>query len=380
MLKKHINVLLVEDDPGFAFALKSLLNRKPLFTFDLTHLTTVAAAEQLLKNKSFDVIILDLTLPDSHGLDTLTRIRRACSTEAIVVLTGQDQEDLATQALHAGAQDYLIKGEILGRVLSRAIEHSIERARLMYEREDFVATLTHDLKNPLLSSTEAIERMMEQEIGQLNDQQTDLLGHIRTSNNTLLNFIGNLLEVYRFEKDVSTMQFERTNLVQIISNCMKEFAPIAIDKRIQMVQLLPPDETDETVILGDGESLARVFRNLLDNAFKFTPSGGKVQVSLAAQINKVTLVVSDNGPGISKSDQEHLFERFWRGCANSRHTPGTGLGLYLCQQIVSLHKGTITCICKEGKGTAFLVELPINHDCLTPTVENLEPQVVSSNN
>ncbi len=183
-----------------------------------------------------------MTLPDSRGLDTLTRIRRVCNTEAIVVLTGQDQEELATQALQAGAQDYLIKGEILGRVLSRAIEHSIERARLMYEREDFVATLTHDLKNPLLNSTQAIEMMMEQKIGELNGDQHNLLGHIRTSNNTLLSLIGNLLEVYRFEKDVSTMQFERTNLVRIVSNCLNEFAPIATDKRIQMVQDFPREK------------------------------------------------------------------------------------------------------------------------------------------
>ncbi len=362
MYKKHVNVLLIEDDPGFAFALKSLLNRKPLFTFDLTHLTTVTSAEQLLQKACFDVIILDLTLPDSRGLDTLTRIKRASATEAIVVLTGQDQEQLAIQALHAGAQDYLVKGEILGRVLSRAIEHSIERARLMHEREDFVATLTHDLKNPLINSTQAIEMMMNKTMGKLNVEQNNLLGHIRTSNNTLLSLIGNLLEVYRFEKDVSSMQFERTDLVQLVSTCMNEFAPIATDKRIQMVQDLPDVEAECTTIFADSDSLARVFRNLLDNAFKFTPSGGRVQISLAAQENKVTLEVSDNGPGISDSDREHLFERFWRGCSNSRHTPGTGLGLYLCHQIVSLHKGTIICTGNEGKGTAFRVELPTSQD------------------
>lgn len=356
MSKKHLAILLIEDDPTFASALQALLKRKSIFSFDCSHATTLEDTNAIINQKQFDVILLDLTLPDSKGIETLNAVRRRGYACPVIILTGQDEEDLGIQAMKAGAQDYLIKGEIDGRLLSRAITHAIERARLIYEREDFLATLTHDLKNPLIGANRVIELLAEEKIGKLNEEQINLLFHIKNSNWTLLTLIGNLLEVYRFEKDLATLYFEHTNLMQIVNNCMREIAPIASDRNIQVLADIP--DNSEAVVLADCDSLTRVLRNLLDNALKYTPTGGEVKVSLSSSADRVLLKVSDTGPGIPEEDRKHLFERFWRGRASRRHTPGTGLGLYLCQQIVSLHKGTISCTCPADKGTSFLVELP----------------------
>lgn len=356
MSKKHLEILLVEDDPTFASALLALLKRKSIFSFNFAHATTFEDADAILSQKQVDVILLDLTLPDVKGIDTLHAVRRKSNACPVIILTGQDEEDLGVQAMKAGAQDYLIKGEIDGRLLSRAITHAIERARLIYEREDFVATLTHDLKNPLIGANRVIELLAERKIGDLNDEQVNLLTHIKNSNWTLLTLIGNLLEVYRFEKDLATLYFEHTNLMQIVNNCMKEIAPIASDRNIKVLQDIP--EEHDAVIMADADSLSRVLRNLLDNALKYTPTGGEVKVSLASSPDSIMLKVTDTGPGIPEEDRKHLFERFWRGRASRRHTPGTGLGLYLCQQIVSLHKGKISCDCPNDNGTSFVVELP----------------------
>ncbi|MBX9947594.1 MAG: hybrid sensor histidine kinase/response regulator [Candidatus Obscuribacterales bacterium] len=356
MSKKHLAILLIEDDPTFASALQALLKRKSIFSFDCSHATTLEDTNAIINQKQFDVILLDLTLPDSKGIETLNAVRRRGYACPVIILTGQDEEDLGIQAMKAGAQDYLIKGEIDGRLLSRAITHAIERARLIYEREDFLATLTHDLKNPLIGANRVIELLAEEKLGALNEEQINLLFHIKNSNWTLLTLIGNLLEVYRFEKDLATLYFEHTNLMQIVNNCMREIAPIASDRNIQVLADIP--DNSEAVVLADCDSLTRVLRNLLDNALKYTPTGGEVKVSLSSSADRVLLKVSDTGPGIPEEDRKHLFERFWRGRASRRHTPGTGLGLYLCQQIVSLHKGTISCTCPADKGTSFLVELP----------------------
>lgn len=356
MSKKHLEILLIEDDPTFASALQALLRRKSIFTFECAHAATFEDADLIMSLRQFDVILLDLTLPDIQGIETLHAVRRRGYACPVIILTGQDEEDLGVQAMKAGAQDYLIKGEIDGRLLSRAITHAIERARLIYEREDFLATLTHDLKNPLIGANRVIELMAEEKIGKLNDEQINLLFHIKNSNWTLLTLIGNLLEVYRFEKDLATLYFEHTNLMQIINTCMKEIAPIASDRNIQVLKEMP--ENPEALVLADADSLTRVLRNLLDNALKYTPTGGEVKVSLSSSADSVTLKVSDTGPGIPEEDRKHLFERFWRGRASRRHTPGTGLGLYLCQQIVTMHKGTISCACPSEMGTSFLVELP----------------------
>lgn len=356
MSKKYLNILLVEDDQGFAAALHALLKRKAVFEFDYLHADNLFNAEEILLQNRFDIILLDLTLPDCQGMETLVRLRKSANSCPIIILTGRDEEDLGIQAIENGAQDYLIKGEIDGRLLSRSIQHAIERARLLFEREDFIATLTHDLKNPLIGANRVLELLAEQKLGNLNLEQINLLLHIKNSNWTLLTLIGNLLEVYRFEKDLATLYFEHTNLIGIVNACMKEIAPIANDRDIKISE--EPDNLTEAIVLADADSLRRVLRNLLDNALKYTPSGGEVRISLRAKEDRFLLKVSDTGPGISDEDRKHLFERFWRGRASRRHTPGTGLGLYLCQQIVNLHKGTITCTSPDNAGTAFLVELP----------------------
>jgi signal transduction histidine kinase len=355
MSKKHLNILLVEDDQGFAAALHALLKRKAVFDFDYLHADNLLDAEDTLLQNRFDIILLDLTLPDCQGMDTLIRLRKSAGSCPVIILTGRDEEDLGIQAIENGAQDYLIKGEIDGRLLSRAIQHAIERARLLFEREDFIATLTHDLKNPLIGANRVLELLAEQKLGKLNAEQINLLTHIKNSNWTLLTLIGNLLEVYRFEKDLATLYFEHTNLIGIVNTCMNEIAPIADDRDIK---ILKDSDIEEAIVFADADSLRRVLRNLLDNALKYTPSGGEVKIILRAEEDRFLLKVSDNGPGISDEDRKHLFERFWRGRASRRHTPGTGLGLYLCQKIVNLHKGTISCTSPNGTGTAFLVELP----------------------
>src|SRR5882672_2869389 len=106
MATRHLKILLVEDDIGFAFSLRALLDRKASFTFEFVHKTSVSDSEKQLRNAHFDVILLDLSLPDSKGLATLASIRKLSRSSPIIILTGQDQEDLGVQSMHAGAQDY----------------------------------------------------------------------------------------------------------------------------------------------------------------------------------------------------------------------------------------------------------------------------------
>jgi signal transduction histidine kinase len=365
-LSKFLRLLLVEDDATFAVAIEAALSRNSTFDVECVKAKSLHEASVIIvrssvarkAGESIDVILLDLNLPDSQGLNTFIEMRNTCAGIPIIVLTGRDDEKLAVTAMQQGAQDYLVKGDIEGRTLSRAIRYAVERARILAEREDFVATLSHDLKGPLQGANRILGLMVKGDLGSLSDEQTEMLRRLSESNDTLLEMISNLLEVYRYDRDLHSISFQHTNLVNIVNRCTDEVSHLARDRAIAIKREVFDGAEDEIAIMADASSIARVVRNLLDNALKFTPRGGTVTIKVEKGEEKVRLAVCDTGPGISEEDRRYLFERFYRGANGRGYSRSTGLGLYLCKQIVHYHNGTIQCHPGDGAGSSFLLEFP----------------------
>src|ERR1700734_1620850 len=140
MNKKPLQVLLVEDNAGDARLLREMFSKEPVGSFVLTHLTHMRDAEVRLAAGGVDIVLLDMGLPDGHGLDTLRRARAAAPEVVMIVMTGLEDEELAAAAMKEGAQDYLIKGQVENRALPRALRHAIERQRMQVE-SDLLRTL-----------------------------------------------------------------------------------------------------------------------------------------------------------------------------------------------------------------------------------------------
>ncbi len=233
-----------------------------------------------------------------------------------------------------------------------------ERARRIHQleqREDFTATLTHDLKNPLIGASRILTLFLEGTIGTLTDEQHQLMAQLHTSNTRLLAMINKLLDVYRLDKAVDRLCLETMDLVRLVKGCLDDMSHLAHSHKVKLQADLPVMLTARI----DSFSIRRVLYNLLDNAIKFSPNGGCVQVKLEHSGNNVLLTVSDNGRGIAVTDQDKLFQRFWHGGEGNQYEPGTGLGLYICKQIVDSHGGEITCQSASGAGTTFTVTLPV---------------------
>src|SRR5882757_4988044 len=154
MSRKPIKVLLlVEDNQGDARLLQEMLNERSLNGTEVSHVTTMSDAESHLAKHVVDIIVLDLGLPDTQGVEAIRRAHAAAPRVPLVVLTGLDDESLAAQALQEGAQDYLIKDQIETRGLMRALRHAIERKRMERLKDEFVSTVSHELRTPLTSSS-----------------------------------------------------------------------------------------------------------------------------------------------------------------------------------------------------------------------------------
>ncbi len=234
-----------------------------------------------------------------------------------------------------------------------------ERRRLIQQREDFVATLVHDLKTPLLGAEKTLESMINGLVGDLDAGQSDVLGMLKRSNQQLLSMVQNLIEFYHYDSNTAETQFEEVDIGELLIICVDELFALAQQKEIMLTAKVP----DRLPTLhGDQLGLKRVFINLIDNAIKFSRKGAQVELYAKKKRDHIEVRVRDTGMGIEESDQAQLFQRFFRGERGKRFAVGTGLGLYLCKKIVTDHGGTIEVISKEGQGSTFIVNLPINQN------------------
>jgi len=160
MKEKALRVLLVEDNAGDARLLREMFSKEKPDSFELTHLLRMSEAVVHLGKGEVDIVLLDMGLPDEHGLDTVRRAHAVAPGIPVIVLTGLDDELLAAEAMKEGAQDYLIKGQIENRALPRALRHAIERHRMQTEtdlirtqqlqfKDEFLSHVSHELRSPL---------------------------------------------------------------------------------------------------------------------------------------------------------------------------------------------------------------------------------------
>lgn len=217
-------------------------------------------------------------------------------------------------------------------------------------RDDFIATLTHDMRTPLLAAIQTLKFFLEGAIGELDDKQKVLLSTMLQSNEDLLGLVNALLEVYRFESGKLTLCKTAFSVKDLVEQCYSELKPLAEKKNIDFSVIFELE--DNLHILADRAEIKRVITNLCGNALNYTNKNGIVKVLAKAQCGDFIFSVADNGNGIPQSDIPNLFKRFSQGTARKRST-GTGLGLYLSRQIIEAHNGKIWVDSKVDKGSEF---------------------------
>lgn len=217
-------------------------------------------------------------------------------------------------------------------------------------RDDFIATLTHDLRTPLLAAIQTLKFFLDGSIGPLEEKQKVLLATMQKSNEDLLGLVNALLEVYKYE--AGKLDLCKTNflLKDLVSQCFNELKPLADKKNIAFN--LEFRSNDDLTINADRGEIRRVITNLCGNAINYTNLGGQIDIAVREQEGDVIFSVSDNGNGIPAEDIPNLFKRFSQGTSKKRST-GTGLGLYLSRQIIEAHGGKIWLESKLNKGSEF---------------------------
>ncbi len=222
-------------------------------------------------------------------------------------------------------------------------------------RDDFIATLTHDLRTPSLAAIQTLEYFLNGKLGNLNDKQRMLLATMKKSNEDMLGLVNTLLEVYKYES--GKLKLVKTSFLfnVLLNECIEQIKPIAESKNQTIEKMYGTNENYE--IFADRNEIRRVIINLLGNAVNYTQNGGLIEVKAIAEGEDLHFSVKDNGEGIYKKDIPKLFKRFSQGTQEKRSI-STGLGLYLSKQIIDAHDGKIWLESDKGKGSEFFFLLP----------------------
>jgi signal transduction histidine kinase len=370
MKEKALQVLLVEDNAGDVRLLREMFRGERPDSFELTHLLRMSEAELHLAKGGVDIVLLDMGLPDGHGLDTVRRAHAAAPSVPLIILTGLDDEALAAAAMTQGAQDYMIKGQIESRALPRALRHAIERHRMqtetdlirthqMHFKDEFFSHVSHELRSPLTAIRQFVTILLDRLAGELNPEQHQYLEIVLRNVKQLQLMIDDLFEVTGMEAGQLRIEQQSTSASDAIVYAVNTLQEAATAKGITL-------STDVghglPSVYADPARVRQILIILVDNAIKFTPANGTVTVQariLEEDPNRLLLEVSDSGCGISPDMTERIFERLFQASDLAAGRKGLGLGLYICKDLVTRQGGQIWAKSAPGRGSVFSVTLPI---------------------
>lgn len=263
---------------------------------------------------------------------------------------------LTVRVPERGSQELRALGAAFNDMVGALETAETERTRLEQMKTDFISVVSHELRTPLTSIKGYTQMVLDGDAGKLNDEQAAYLGVALANTDRLVDLVSDLLDLSRIESGRFELERGPVDLNAVVDDALRLMRPL-IEAKGQDLLVEPMDGLP--VVEGDHKRLVQVAVNLLSNANKYTPAGGRIGVSVGTEQGEVVLVVRDNGIGMRPEDQAHLFERFYRvRDAGAQDVTGTGLGLAISRSIVELHGGRITVQSALGVGSRFEVRLP----------------------
>ncbi len=262
-----------------------------------------------------------------------------------IVLLNDRASNFSASTVHLKLEDKIPRYIVI-------IKNITNQKELETLKEDFVATLTHDLKVPIIAETNMLELFLNENFGKISEKQKLALKNMQSSNKELLDLVQTVLETYKVGK--MTLYKENIMLKSFIEEIIKEMSPIA-KKSQNKIELI----SDRDIrVFADKFQLTRVIKNLIQNAISYGVPKTPIEITIGEIPQYVIIKIKDHGAGISKTDIDRIFNKYYSAAKKFRKI-GTGLGLYLAFQIIKAHNGELAVESKEGEFTEFCIKIPV---------------------
>lgn len=379
-MPEKIRVLIVDDDSVDLERSVRMLRQQSRLSVDVVAVETLEEAEARIHQEWFDCVLVDYLLQDRCGLELLNR-HHGDEDAPIVLLTGHGSESLVMEAMRQGVADYLMKSSLTGQSLARSIVNAVEKATLRRaarshvrtlesvnallsarkrESENFYHSVSHELKTPLTAAREFVTLVVDGVAGHVSDGQRELLIHAIDCCDQMAMHFNDLMDAARLDTGKLTISRRPAEIATVVLRARMSVLGYAEARGIHLTHHLAPHLPAVNI---DTNRILQVIANLLTNAIKFTPTGGRVRIA-AQPLNDdaVQISVSDNGCGIEPEHVERIFERLYQ-VRRLEEEPdaggGLGLGLWIAQQIVELHGSKLQVETRPKRGSIFYFSVPI---------------------
>ena len=384
-------ILIVDDNPKNIQLLGSLLSKNG---YILGVATDGKKALEFVKNRTPDLILLDIMMPEMDGYEVCRKLKEGVLAKyvPIIFLTAKSETEDIVKGFNIGGADYVTKPFIATELLARVkthlelktvyeeLDHRVEKRtyelniakeeaeRANHLKSDFLANMSHELRTPM----HAILSFAQFGIDKLDKISNEKIMHyfsrIKTSGDRLMTLLDNLLDLSKLESGKKCYKMEAVNIIYVIEDVVSELKPEWSEKKLNVV-VKPPSIPIKNIC--DRQLIGQMMRNLLSNAIKFTPDKKHITISLASSelrrgqritdkktIPAITVSIKDDGIGIPASELEIIFDKFIQSSKTRTGAGGTGLGLAICKEIIEAHKGKIWAENNPEEGTTFRFMLP----------------------
>ncbi len=337
----------------------------------------------------YDMVLLDVMMPDGKGIDLLEPIRERDAETVPVLITGYATVELAVEAIKRGAYDFISK-PFSAQVLSMTVEQGLEKRRLSLEakrlqevekhvaeleqareqaeqlsafKSSFATMVAHELRSPVGASITMVRTLLRGLAGGLNEKQAEILGRVEIRLGSLLTLVNDLLALAASKSLEAEKTLQPVAMQPVLERVLQHCGDEAVSKHIALKFIAP--EKDVTVQATE-DGLETVVSNLLGNAIKYTPADGSIRVELAEKGGCASLSVADTGIGIPEEDLSRLGEEFFRAKnARGANIPGTGLGLSIVKELLNRFGAQIEIKSQPDHGTTVMLDFPLSREPAT---------------
>ncbi len=358
-----ISVLIVEDEVDVLEQLLSIIGRRVKQTFGAKN---GGEALEIFNKESIDLILSDIDMPLMDGLDLLKKIREENKEIPFIMSTGLKNLDVLSTAIEYGISSFLpkpVQKETLLKKLEEIaliVESRNKREELLRLKSDFIANMSHEIRTPM-NAIIGFNTLLK--TTDLNEKQKKYVGIIDNSTDTLLSIVDDILDFSKLEAKKMDLNLVSVNFEKELESIVELFHATADEKNITLT--LKVDIGSNLCLCIDIFRFRQIISNLISNAIKFTDKCGTILVYIQiveqkADILSLHVGVKDNGIGVEKEKQKHIFEAFAQADdSTTRKFGGTGLGLSICSSLVKLMGGILSLKSKENEGSDFFFTLDL---------------------
>ncbi len=365
---EKLNLLVVDDEPGIRSGVARILENYTVsypfmdedIGFEVDLAETGEEALEILESKKMDIVLLDNKLPGIQGIEVLEHINQQNMDLVVVMITSYASLELAVKATRQGAYDFVPK-PFTPKELRASIE-TITKQRFLRQmtqkmnvegrqvRFQFLSVLSHELKAPINAVEGYLQMMQDKRFGERMDDYADIVSRSLHRIQGMRNLIMDMLDFTRIESGKKKRKLERIKLCELVQQCIDSFQPLSIQKDVDVYL----NCSEKIGLEADRQELEIIMNNLISNAVKYNKQGGRVDINLRREEDRVIISVEDTGIGMEKEDTEKLFEDFMRiKSEQTKDISGSGLGLSIVKKLLDLYGATISVESEPGQGSSF---------------------------